>query len=123
MTIADNLKRFLKCDYEHHFHVSTNGITLHNVCINHCLLYAFGQCTEQHTHICDECQKIFVLFLEIPDSATDSKHKLIIFSACKNLRNHIMSQAYHVKVNHNSNLLIPPFALRDSRHIFFCTGL
>src|SRR5215204_6010398 len=40
-------------------------MTTHDLCINHCLLYAFGECNASHTHACDKCQEIFLFFEEL----------------------------------------------------------
>jgi len=40
-------------------------MTVHDSCINHCLLYAFGECNVSHTHACDKCQEIFLFFEEL----------------------------------------------------------
>ncbi|CAG8546303.1 11212_t:CDS:2, partial [Scutellospora calospora] len=53
---TNNLKRFLKRDYEGYFNITANGTTFHNIYINYCLLYTYGQCTECHTQICNQCQ-------------------------------------------------------------------
>ncbi|RGB44026.1 hypothetical protein C1646_749250 [Rhizophagus diaphanus] len=62
---CENLKRFLKHDYEQHFHVTSNGMTFHNLCINYCLLYVFNQCIKSHTLTCNECQEFFNFFANI----------------------------------------------------------
>jgi hypothetical protein len=45
--------------------VTCNGKVLHDSCINHCLPFAFGNCNEEHTLECDECNRIFDLFKEL----------------------------------------------------------
>lgn len=37
-------------------------MTFHDTCINHCLLYAFGQCHEPHTQTCNDCYAFFQFF-------------------------------------------------------------
>ena len=34
-------------------------------CVNHCLLFAFGECTQQHFSRCQECDKFFNIFKEL----------------------------------------------------------
>ncbi|CAG8715152.1 21996_t:CDS:2, partial [Gigaspora rosea] len=36
-----------------------DGTTIHIDTINHCLLYAFGECYEQHTNRCTACDQLF----------------------------------------------------------------
>ena len=39
-----------------------DGTILHDDCIDHCLLYAFGECDESHSLCCQGCQEHFELF-------------------------------------------------------------
>ncbi|GBC12328.2 hypothetical protein GLOIN_2v1767687 [Rhizophagus irregularis DAOM 181602=DAOM 197198] len=71
---CENLKRFLKCDYKQHFHVTSNGIAFHDLCINHCLLYAFNQCTESHTFTCNKCQEFFNFFADIETHSNETNY-------------------------------------------------
>jgi hypothetical protein len=36
-----------------------------NLCINHCLPFAFGECDKEHVSECDECNEVFNLFKEL----------------------------------------------------------
>ena len=56
------MRRHLKRSYENELVVSENGTTNHVDCINHCLLFAFGECKYQHFSRCQECDKLFDLF-------------------------------------------------------------
>ncbi|RHZ81289.1 hypothetical protein Glove_122g140 [Diversispora epigaea] len=56
------LRRHLKRNYEKELLVNENGTTDHVDCINHCLLFAFGECTQHHFSRCQECDKFFNLF-------------------------------------------------------------
>src|SRR5436305_12985331 len=72
------LKRYLKKEYEKHLVMTDCGFTSHNPispCINYCLLYAFGECNESHTCICNECQESW-FFQNLKDGLT-SYHKEI----------------------------------------------
>ena len=51
--------------------------TSHNSCINHCLLYAFGECNASHTYACDECQEIFQFFQYLKVNLDPSYHEEI----------------------------------------------
>src|SRR3954447_7637645 len=56
------LRRHLKKDYENELLVHNDGTTKHVDCINHCLLYAFGECVEQHYSRCVVCDQFFEVF-------------------------------------------------------------
>ncbi|RGB24287.1 hypothetical protein C1646_773318 [Rhizophagus diaphanus] len=58
----NNLKRHLHRDYERELVVNTDGTTIHNPCISHCLPYAFGKYSEKHTSRFSECDKFFEFF-------------------------------------------------------------
>ena len=58
-------KRFLKREYPKYLHVTCNGKVIHDSCINYCLPFAFGNCNEEHTSECGECNEIFNLFKEL----------------------------------------------------------
>ncbi|RHZ86976.1 hypothetical protein Glove_41g95 [Diversispora epigaea] len=106
LIIVDNLKRFLKRDYENHFHVTKSGMTFHNPYINHCLLYAFGNCTENHNQTCNECQELFSLFENIR-SYIDSTN----YEELEDLKNHLLYYLAHqtrkvyLNAQFNANLL------------------
>ena len=57
--------------------VNSNGKTIHNQCINHCLLFAFGTCKEQHTHTCSDCNMIFQFFIDIKKNTSNDIHEEI----------------------------------------------
>jgi len=56
------LRRHLKRDYENELLVHDDSTTSHVDCINHCLLYAFGECAEQHYSRCTTCDQLFEVF-------------------------------------------------------------
>ncbi|RHZ68667.1 hypothetical protein Glove_294g61 [Diversispora epigaea] len=87
---VDNLKQFLKRDYENHFHITKSGMTFHNPYINYCLLYAFGNCTENHNQTCNECQELFSLFENIR-SYIDSTN----YEELEDLKNHLLYYLAH----------------------------
>ncbi|RHZ55139.1 hypothetical protein Glove_420g6 [Diversispora epigaea] len=106
LVTMDNLKRFLKHDYENHFHVTKSGITFHNPCINHCLLYALGNCTEHHDQTCDECQGLFSLFENIKNYVDSTNYEEI-----EDLKDHLLYYLAHqtrkvyLNAQFNANLL------------------
>jgi hypothetical protein len=100
------LKRFLKRDYEQHFHVTPHGTTFHDTCINHCLLYAFGQCNESHTRTCNDCQTLFQFF-DILIANTDISDHEELEDLCDHLLYYLAHQTRKVYLNaqFNANLL------------------
>jgi len=62
---CQSLQRYLKKEYEEHLVVTDRGITFHDPCINHCLLYAFGECDVLHTYTCNKCQEVFKFFEDL----------------------------------------------------------
>ncbi|EXX69092.1 hypothetical protein RirG_099080 [Rhizophagus irregularis DAOM 197198w] len=103
---CENLKRFLKRDYEQHFHVTSNGIAFHDPCINHCLLYAFNQCTESHTFTCNECQEFFNFFADIEAHSNETN-----YNDLQDMKEHLLYYLAHqtrkvyLNAQFNANLL------------------
>jgi len=61
----DLLKRHLKRGLDEEVKVLNNGFLQHTLCLNHCLLYAFGECEEEHNLFCKDCTSLFVTLNEI----------------------------------------------------------
>ncbi|PKB93861.1 hypothetical protein RhiirA5_440143, partial [Rhizophagus irregularis] len=103
---CENLKRFLKRDYEQHFHVTSNGKTSHDPCINHCLLYAFNQCTESHTLTCNKCQEFFNFFADIKTHSNETNYNDLL-----DMKEHLLYYLAHqtrkvyLNAQFNANLL------------------
>ncbi|RHZ48652.1 hypothetical protein Glove_543g12 [Diversispora epigaea] len=72
---CNSLKRYLKKEYEEHLIVTDRGISLHNLCINHCLQYAFNECNTSHPHVCIECQELFQFFQNLKTNLEQSCHE------------------------------------------------
>ncbi len=72
------LQRHLKRNYEKELVVNENGTTNHVDCINHCLLFAFGECTQQHFSRCQECDKMLNLLKDITNQLDAIHHPKII---------------------------------------------
>ncbi|RHZ75937.1 hypothetical protein Glove_208g81 [Diversispora epigaea] len=58
----DKLKRHLKRDFEEELAVGLNGKVIHDPCISHCLLFAFGECNNKHQNRCLKCDQFFEFF-------------------------------------------------------------
>ncbi len=48
MNKLEKLRYHLKRGFENELTVNKDGITLHVDTINHCMLYAFEECTQEH---------------------------------------------------------------------------
>ncbi|RHZ77854.1 hypothetical protein Glove_170g35 [Diversispora epigaea] len=53
-------------------------MTNHNLCINHYLLYAFGECNTIHTYTCIECQELFQFFQDLKINLNISYYEEIL---------------------------------------------
>ena len=51
--------------------------TNHMDCINHCLLYAFRECTEQHFSHCTTCDQFFEVFIKL-SRILDNSHNTLL---------------------------------------------
>ncbi|PKK56452.1 hypothetical protein RhiirC2_721853 [Rhizophagus irregularis] len=71
------LKCYLKREYEEHLVVTDRGVISHDPCINHCLLYAFGECNASHTCICNGCQEVFQFFQDLKPNLNSTYHEEI----------------------------------------------
>ena len=103
---CEKLKRFLKRDYKQHFHITSHGTTFHDTCINHCLLYAFGQYNESHTRTCNDCQTLFQFFDILIANTNISDHEEL-----EDLYDHLLyylayqTRKVYLNAQFNANLL------------------
>ena len=58
-------QRHLKFEYGKELEIDTLGNTYHVDCIQHCLPYAFGQCSQSHTEICTKCKDLEKIFAKL----------------------------------------------------------
>jgi len=105
MKKIETIQRFLRREYCNHLKVSTNRQVSHDVYINHCLPYAFGECYHQHTMECADCSELFVLFNQLKTELPDSFS--IIEELQKQAEFYLSHQTRKVDLNHqfNTNLL------------------
>src|SRR4051794_14255915 len=83
----EKLKRHMKRGYEKELIIKSDGHIDHDPCISHCLLYAFGECTNEHETRCSECDQLFDLldFMfesvspDIHSQITEYKEKLLYY--------------------------------------------
>lgn len=72
---CEKLNQFLKQEYKSHFHITAKGTMSHNVYINHCLLYAFRECCQPHSCICNKSNAIFEVFVELKNNSEEDTHE------------------------------------------------
>ena len=68
------LRCHLKRDYEKELVVNEDGTINHVDCINHCLLFAFGECKQQHFLRCQKCDTFFTIFEDLANQFDTSYH-------------------------------------------------
>ena len=52
----------MKRNFELELYIGSDGNIVHNDCIDHCLPYAFGTCTEGHNNRCTNCLQFYYFF-------------------------------------------------------------
>ena len=57
--------------------MTCDGKVSHDSCINHCLPFAFGNCTEEHISECNECNEIFNLFEKLRSLFGDEQQEVL----------------------------------------------
>jgi hypothetical protein len=61
------LRRHIKRGLEEEIRVLNNGLLEHSSCLNHCLLYAFGECKNEHNNFCENCSSLFTILKKIEE--------------------------------------------------------
>jgi hypothetical protein len=61
---------------EEEIKVLPDGYLNHNSCLNHCLLFAFNECQEEHSFFCEKCSSIFIFFNELKELFPDNINEL-----------------------------------------------
>ncbi|GBC40355.2 hypothetical protein GLOIN_2v1790148 [Rhizophagus irregularis DAOM 181602=DAOM 197198] len=72
--IEKNIQNNNLQSYEQELEIAVNGTVAHNACISHCLPYAFGTCTESHSHECVECGQLFAIFYQLKNDTPITLH-------------------------------------------------
>ena len=73
------LRRYLRKDFKRKLKVDITGKPKHDSCICHCLVHAFGICSESHVDICSQCEKLFSLFELIKNKLSAEHHEFLNF--------------------------------------------
>ncbi|GBC35518.2 hypothetical protein GLOIN_2v1880126 [Rhizophagus irregularis DAOM 181602=DAOM 197198] len=71
------LRRYLRKDFEKELKVDITGKPKHNPCICHCLIHAFGICSESHTDACSQCNKLFFIFELLKKQLSAEHHEFL----------------------------------------------
>ncbi|RHZ69121.1 hypothetical protein Glove_290g83 [Diversispora epigaea] len=58
----EKLRMHMKRNFERELVINKDGTLSHDECINHCLLYAFGECDQYHISRCINCDEFFEFF-------------------------------------------------------------
>ncbi|CAB4435616.1 unnamed protein product [Rhizophagus irregularis] len=85
----EELRHHLRRGFENELIVNEDGTVLHTDIINHCLLYAFGECIQEHKSRCAMCDQLFVLIdhltVVLPEdfqpTIEESRNKIYYFLA------------------------------------------
>ncbi|RHZ71090.1 hypothetical protein Glove_262g77 [Diversispora epigaea] len=62
ITRIEKLRMHMKRNFERELIINKDGTISHDECINHCLLYAFGECNQYHILRCINCDEFFEFF-------------------------------------------------------------
>lgn len=71
------LKIYLRKNISKEFIVNQAGEALHSDCINHCLLYAFGECNHKHLDVCNNCNSFLEIFDNIQNNVNEDHQPII----------------------------------------------
>ncbi|CAB4406084.1 unnamed protein product [Rhizophagus irregularis] len=99
------LRCHLKRNYERELFVHKSDTTDHVDCINHCLLFAFGECTQQHFSQCQECDKMFILFKDLTNQL-DVIHHLKLLEYQEQLTCYLAHQTRKAYLNAQFNSIL-----------------
>jgi len=77
ITELESIQHHLKREYEKDLKVDCLGYTYHVECLEHCLPYAFGQCTNSHISNCDQCNKISKWFHQLMQIMPNDLERII----------------------------------------------
>lgn len=129
------LKRHLKRGLDEEIKVLNNGHLQHTSCLNHCLLYAFGECKEEHDLFCRDCISLFLLLNEIKEIALINMEKYeeyldkILYYLSHQLRKIYLNSQFNAalrELTHNGAVLVcdykmkvNPKSSRETKQNFF----
>jgi len=117
----EKLQIHLRRGFEEELAVNSDGTTTHVDIVNHCLLYAFGECNEQHSGHCTECNQLFVViknfmskFEEQKSTIEECRDKLYYFLAHQARKVYLNNQLKSrlAKLDNNGAILICDYKMR-----------
>ncbi|PKY13181.1 hypothetical protein RhiirB3_465254 [Rhizophagus irregularis] len=94
----EKLRMHMKRNFERKLVINQNGTVSHDECINHCLLYAFGECNYYHTSRCADCDELFVFF-DFLNTCVSSEQKTNLDQIKEQLKYYLSHQARKVYLN------------------------
>ncbi|RHZ79175.1 hypothetical protein Glove_151g136 [Diversispora epigaea] len=133
---VENLRHHLRRGFEKEITIENNGMVVHDNCINHCLLYAFNECSEKHKFRCQLCDQLFSLLKHLinilphnlQSFIEEKKEKLIYFLAHQARKVYLNNQfkAQLSKLDDNGAIFvcdykmrILPKSVRETKEQFF----
>src|SRR5271154_3092474 len=94
----DELKRQLKRGFEKELVVNPDGQVMHDSCISHCLLFAFGECNNKHKMQYLKCNHLFNFFDFMAKNISEN-HQSQLTKAKERLIYYLSHQARKVFLN------------------------
>jgi hypothetical protein len=88
----------MKRNFERELVINQDGTVSHDECINHCLLYAFGECKYHHTSRCTECDEFFEFF-NFLNTHVSSEQKINLDQIKEKLKYYLSHQVRKVYLN------------------------
>lgn len=131
-------RRHLKRGMENELKVLDNGYLEHSPCINHCLLYAFNECQEQHDLCCEKCSSIFIFLKELRKLFPDNIEEIneyedkLLFYIAHQIRKKYLNSQYNVELYNltedgailicDYKMKVNPRSARETKQDFFGKG-
>ncbi|RHZ44282.1 hypothetical protein Glove_744g11 [Diversispora epigaea] len=118
----ENLRHYLRRGYEKEIIIKNDGTAIYDNCINHCLLYAFNKCTQEHEFRCPTCDQLFLLIQRLTtvlpsniySTIEEKKDKLNYFLAHQARKVYSNSQfkAQLSKLDNNGAIFVCDYKMR-----------
>jgi len=118
----EKLRHHLKRGFENELTVNEDGTIPHVDTINHCLLYAFGEYTQEHKTRCTTCDQLFILIEQLniilPENLRsiieESQNKLRYFLAHQARKVYLNNQfkAKLLELDNNGAILVCDYKMR-----------
>ncbi|RHZ82683.1 hypothetical protein Glove_105g11 [Diversispora epigaea] len=117
---VEQIRRHIKREYVRELKVKNNGHIEHDKCIDHCLPFVFGECTETHIIRCNQCSKLYLFFDELESIIKEKqllenkKEKLFHYLAHQARKTYLNTQvrANLLKLDRDGAILIVDYKMR-----------